>query len=255
MLNISKALEMIHDNLRPNSYKLKEYVIKDGKRHPFALICPGGAYEVVCSFQEGTPYAKELNKKGISAFVLYYSCRNKARYPAPQLALKRALEEILSSADRYNISPDDFSVWGSSAGGHLCASFMAYKDELAPELPYPKALVLAYPVITMGEYTHAQSRGNLLGDTAAPDMVEKLSIENADLNSFPPAFVWCGDADKSVNPKNSEMLVKRLEDAGIAVDYRCYPGVEHGAGVGEGTACEGWIDAAVDFWKKQSEKK
>lgn len=32
----------------------------DGKRHPFAVICSGGAYFMVCSYIEGVPVAKKL---------------------------------------------------------------------------------------------------------------------------------------------------------------------------------------------------
>ena len=37
------------------------------------------------------------------------------------------------------------------------------------------------------------------------------------------------------------------------VTYRCevYPGVDHGVGPGTGTAAEGWIARAVEFWRAQ----
>lgn len=59
-----------------NHYKLDAYVLRDGKKHPFALICPGGAYMLVSEENEGHTFAVELNRRGISAFVLHYRCRS-----------------------------------------------------------------------------------------------------------------------------------------------------------------------------------
>lgn len=80
-----------------NHYKLDAYVLRDGKKHPFALICPGGAYMLVSEENEGHTFAAELNRRGISAFVLHYRCRRKGRYPAPQQDVARALHEILGA--------------------------------------------------------------------------------------------------------------------------------------------------------------
>ena len=62
-----------------NHYKLDAYVLRDGKKHPFALICPGGAYMLVSEENEGHTFAAELNRRGISAFVLHYRCRRNRR--------------------------------------------------------------------------------------------------------------------------------------------------------------------------------
>ena len=65
--------------LSKNEYRLvDDYVLRDGKKHPFALLVPGGGYSMVCSFIEGVPFAKKLNAMGISAFILYYHVRKKA---------------------------------------------------------------------------------------------------------------------------------------------------------------------------------
>lgn len=59
-------------------YYIEQYVINDGQKHPVAVICPGGGYHWVCSFSEGMPYAKKLNRMGYSAFV-YITTAGKAR--------------------------------------------------------------------------------------------------------------------------------------------------------------------------------
>lgn len=238
------------DVTRENVYELREYVIRDGKRHPFALIIPGGGYEIVANFVEGHPFAAELNRLGYSAFVLYY--RIKTRYPAPQEDVARALRDILSRADELGVEREGWSLWGSSAGGHLAASF-ATDNMGSPKygLPRPGTLVLVYPVITMGEMTHEGSRINLLGADASEEAIEFASVERHITPNYPPTFVWCGLADDVVPPCNSEWLAAELERNGVPYRFNTYPGVGHGTGLGRGLACDGWFEDAVKFWEEQ----
>ena len=107
-----------------NRYKLDDrFVIRDGKKHPFAILVPGGGYSLVCSFIEGVPIARKLNQQGISAFIVYYRVKKKAAFPAPMDDLATAVKEIFSKAKEYNLDTENYSVWGASAGGHLTASF------------------------------------------------------------------------------------------------------------------------------------
>ena len=70
--------QTLRDVYRPNRYALDtRFVLRDGGTHPFAVICPGGAYQVVCSYIEGTPIARRLNELGISAFIVYYRVRKR----------------------------------------------------------------------------------------------------------------------------------------------------------------------------------
>ena len=246
------AIQAARDFWRINGYGLKEYVIRDGKRHPFALICPGGGYSMVCSFQEGLPYARKLNEKGYSAFVLYYHCKKKARHPGPLEDLARALRDILSREEELNLETEGYSVWGSSAGGHLAAAFGTEALGYARYgLPRPGALVLCYPVVTMGAKTHPGSRTNLLGENPTEEQIAQTSVERQITAAYPPAFVWCGEADRTVDPENSRMLAEALAEKGVPHRFIEYPGVDHGVGLGRGLACESWLEEAVAFWEQQ----
>ena len=154
------------------------FLLKDGAKHPLAVIVPGGGYGAVCSFIEGVPFAKKLNEKGISAVIVYYRVKKKALYPAPQDDLAEAVREILGKADEWNLDTENYSVWGSSAGAHLAGSFgtlnMGYSKY---GLPKPGALVLCYPVIsTDPAITHMGTHDwllyardyNVVGPGAAP---------------------------------------------------------------------------------------
>ena len=237
-----------------NACKLDDtYVLRDGKKHPFALVCPGGGYAMVCSFIEGKPIAKLLNEKGISVFILYYRVKKKALYPAPMDDLARAVKEIHDRAAEYNVDTTNYSIWGGSAGGHLTASFgtdnMGYQKY---HLPKPGALVLSYPVISMSKkLTHMGSHDCLLGKDADEKKEWFASVEQHVTADYPPTYIWCGDADDVVSPENTKYMVKALKETGIPVEYDIFPGVGHGIGPGTGTSAQGWVDKAVEFWFRQ----
>ena len=116
--------------------------------------------------------------------------------------------------------------------------------------PKPSALILIYPVITMGEQTHAGSRDNLLGRDADPALIEKLSVERHITADYPPTFIWNGAADELVDPVNSRMMEAALEQAGVPHKAEEFAGIGHGVGLAEGTNAEVWFDHAVSFWEE-----
>lgn len=79
---------------------------------------------MVCSFVEGMPIAKALNKCGYHAVVAYYRTKKKARFPNHHEDLKRAITDAFSHAEDWNLETDGWSLWGSSAGGHLAAALL-----------------------------------------------------------------------------------------------------------------------------------
>lgn len=247
---LSQIQEFLDTN-RNNVYRLKPYLVRDGKTHPVAIVIPGGGYRRICNFSEGYPYAKKLNAMGCHAFVLYYHVREYAHYPAPQKDLVRAVKEIMAHADQWKLDMDGYSVWGSSAGGHLAASFgteaMGYTQY---GLPKPGALVLTYPVVTMGEKTHEGSRNFLIGREPDEETVRLTSVEKQVTPAYPPTFLWWGAEDDCVDPANSRMLKDALEEKHIPSLCTQYPATGHGVGIGEGLPCEGWFEKAVQFWEE-----
>lgn len=237
------------DTNRKNQYALKPYLVRDGQVHPVAIICPGGGYRRICSFIEGHPYAKALNRMGYHAVVVYYRVREQALFPAPQDDLARAVREVLAHAQDWKMDAEGYSLWGSSAGGHLAGSFgtesMGYKHY---GLPKPGAIILSYPVVSMGEKAHPGSRNFLLGPHPTQDQIQKTSLECQLTPAYPPTFLWWGDQDDCVDPDNSRMLQKALEENHIPCRCREYANVNHGVGIGKGLPCEGWFEDAVAFW-------
>lgn len=243
---------VIRDVNHPNEFMLLPFPVQDGKKHKVAIICPGGGYDMICGYVEGDPYAERLNEMGISAVVVYYRCKELARFPGPQNDLAQAVREVFAHAEEWDLDMEGYSVWGSSAGGHLAGTFgteaIGYRHY---DLPKPGAMVLVYPVVTMEEHTHEGCRDKLLGEAPAPELCRLTSIERQITSDYPPTYLWCGSADTCVDPENSRMLARALEQAGVPCRFREYPGIEHGAGLGLGTCCQPWFEEAVRFWMEQ----
>ncbi len=232
-------------------YALEYYPAPGGGKSHFAVICPGGAYALCASEIEGVPYAKELNRLGYTAFVLRYHHGLHAASPKPIDDLARALRTILKSADKYNVYKEGYSVWGSSAGGHLAGCFgTELNGWMHYRLPRPAAVVLAYPVITMGDGAHERSRKLFLGPHPTSESVNRWSVEQHIGSNYPATFIWNSDADETVRPDNSRIMATALKKAGVPYEYTCFENVPHGVGVGTGYECEGWIRKAAAFWGK-----
>jgi len=191
---------------------------------PFAVIAPGGGFAYVASVHEGFPYAVEINKRGLNAFVLKYRAGQGGRIATEDLAA--ALTYIFRNAGELGVTTADYSLWGSSAGGRMAASIGSYGAArfAGATLPRPSAVVLLY--------------------TGHSDLAA----------SEPPTFVAVGETDGIARPAVMERRVAALRRAGTDVEYHKYPGVGHGFGLGVGTTAEGWIDHAVRLWAKHMDQ-
>lgn len=211
------------------------------------LICAGGAYGDVCLLSEGFPIARRLNRLGISAFVLRYRC---GRMPVPTDDLARAVEFIAENAELFGVDMGKLALMGFSAGAHLAASYAA-GIVCAPT--HPAYLMLAYPVVTMGEYAHAGSRENILGGDFSAESAERWSVERHVGTDFPPCYIWQCRDDDMVSSRNSLLLYGALQNAGVPSRLELVSGSAHGWGLADGTSAHGWLDRALDFWQSLDE--
>ncbi len=225
-------------------------------KRPLVVICPGGGY-CFTSEREAEMFALRWNSYGYQAIVLWYSYRP-AIYPAALLELARTVKLVREHADEWDVDPDQIFVQGSSAGGHLAASygmfwkrdFVAKALQADPEQLRPNGMILNYPVITSGEFAHRESFENLLGDRY-DELVEEMSLENQVSEDTPPAFLWHTNQDGLVPAENSLLLALAMRRAGRPVELHMYMKGNHGLGLASELTMDpekGAIEPSCQSW-------
>ena len=108
--------------------------------------------------------------------------------------------------------------------------------------------VLCYPVISLGEFAHAGSRRQLLGENPAPELVTALSNELQVTAETPPTFIWHTGEDKTVPVENALMFAVALRKAGVPFSLHIYEKGGHGMGLGNAKRpSPPWADECL-YW-------
>jgi dipeptidyl aminopeptidase/acylaminoacyl peptidase len=101
----------------------------------------------------------------------------------------------------------------------------------------------------MGQFTHAGSKKNLLGDEPTPELVNDLSNELRVTKETPPCFVWHTWEDQGVLVENSLLFADALRKSGVPFDLHVYEKGAHGMGLGKPEARHPWAQDCI-FWLK-----
>ncbi len=223
------------------------------------LVLPGGGYGNLAE-HEGTGYAEFFAAHGITAYVLKYRLgSNGYRHPIMLHDAARALRLVRAFARRDGLDPSRIGIIGSSAGGHLASTLLTHfdagksgaSDPVERESSRPDLGVLCYPVISFGEFAHAGSRRNLLGDNPPAELVRSLSNETQVTADTPPTFLWHTVADKGVPVENSMLFAAALRRAGVPFSLHIYETGAHGLGLGRpDRPAPPWGDQLL-YWFKE----
>lgn len=271
-MNVEAAYEKAgadHGKYQPRlfgyMYSDSEELKMSGKR-PAVIICPGGAYQFK-SDREAEPVAMRFLAAGMQAFVLQYSAAP-SRYPCAVLELATSVAMVREHAREWGIDPEKIFICGFSAGGHLCASLgTLWKNEIFTQvfgtenLNYkPSGMILCYPVITMGEFTHKESRANLTGTDGSTELSEKLSLEKQVTADTLPTFIWHTQEDNAVPVENTLLFTCALRKYRVPFELHIYEKGGHGLSLCDETTAgnqdqivpdnAGWIDHAVRWLKR-----
>ncbi len=205
------------------------------------IVCPGGGYSHLSDTKEGSDVAPWLNSLGITAFVLKYRLGMTYHQPNQLLDAARAVRYVRTNAAKWDVDPDKIGILGFSAGGHLASTLGTQFDRgkanavdpLDRVSSRPDLMVLIYPVITMGEFTHAGSKRNLLGEDPSSDLVKKYSNELHVSADTPPTFLVHTMTDAAVPVENSLMFVEALRRNKVPVEFHLYEKGPHGFGLAQ----------------------
>lgn len=150
------------------------------------IVNPGGGYQILASDHEGLQAARELNRHGITAFVLRYRLKPDYQPAVALLDGQRAIRHVRTHAKNYGVDPRRIGMLGFSAGGHLTAAVGTAKSEydLRSDDPVervssrPDFLVPIYPAISKTLFPKARQENETWG-----------SLEKQVTKDTPPTFL------------------------------------------------------------------
>lgn len=225
---------------------MMSYIHEDDEIHPAMIIVPGGAYRNASPSEAHLP-AETFYRFGYNVFVLAYTV-NLLDTPLkmqPLQDISRAVRMIRSRSALYSVDSEKVAVCGFSAGGHLAASLCVHcrdvadpDDELSRWSNRPDAAILAYPVITSGEYTHQDSMRALLGEDPGTEALEYMSLEKHVKQDTPPCFIWQTVTDGTVPVENSYLFAQACREKGVPFAHHVFSEGVHGLSV----ATEQWLE-------------
>lgn len=254
-------------------YRHEENVPSVGPRRAI-IVCPGGGY-IGLSGREDEIVALQYAAAGFQAFVLHYGVGRNAANHVPLLQACHAIRYLREHAAELYIRPDRIFITGFSAGGHLSASAgTMYRHPVVQEsflkqygddrtlLARPDGMILCYPLITTGPYSHRASIITLCGGAEpTPEQELDYSPDRHVSDETPPAFLWHTADDGAVPVQNSLLFAAALAEHRIPFEAHIYPHGVHGLSLCDTrTWCENpdflapdvapWIHLAIRWAQK-----
>jgi acetyl esterase/lipase len=173
----------------------------------------------------------------------------------PLLDAQRAIRATRAHASEWGLAPACIGIMGFSAGGHLASTAGTHFQEGDPQAQdlvervscRPDFVLLVYPVITMGDLTHAGSRTNLLGKEPTPELVELFSNEKQVTDRTPPTFLAHARDDQPVPPDNSRAFYAALQAHKVPCEYLELPSGGHGLNGYQGPMWDAWQTRSLEW--------
>lgn len=243
-----------HRDLRYGDHKerntLDLFVPKSDKPLPLIIWVHGGGWSA--GSKDGNNPALRFLESGYAVAAINYRLSQHAVFPAQIHDCKDAVRFLRAGAKAYNLNPDRFGAWGSSAGGHLVAllgTSGGVKELARPDGPHKDVSDAVQCVVDFYGPTDltkmaAQSGANSKIDHDGPKSPESRLIggpvqENKEKaakanpltfvdKADPPVLILHGDADPLVPLGQSELLADALKKAGVACELVVIKGGGHG---------------------------
>ena len=191
------------------------------------IVCPGGGYSIVSSYNEGLYAADWFLSKGITVCVVKYRLPN-FNQTVPYADVANAFRYCRANSESWGVK--QIGVMGFSAGGHLAATASTL---WADAVTRPDFSILIYPVITLTPgTTHHGTHKNLLGEKKMilEKYTDRYSLEKQVCRHTPPTFLALSSDDVTVPVENSLLYYNKLVDAEVPVEMHIWPTGGHGWG-------------------------
>lgn len=258
---INETVNLVNSSATVSTFVPDRRFDNDGNEilRPAVLICAGGAYSYR-SEREGELSAFRFMSYGCAAFVINYTC--KAKFPLALTEVMKAMKYIKSNKEKYGIN-DKVFICGFSAGGHLALSLGVHYNnaeilrqaDVSENDARPYGMILGYPVVTTGKYTHPETAENITGGDT--NFTEITSLENHVSEKTPKTFIWATRDDNTVPVQNTLMLINALTEYNIPYSCHIFSSGAHGLALSDFSTsnnpyqkneeCKCWFDMAFEW--------
>jgi acetyl esterase/lipase len=226
--------------------KLDLYLPKAKEKTPLIIRIHGGAWLAGSKESEGP---QDYLSNGFAVASINYRLSRHAIFPAQIQDCKAAVRYLRANAQKYNLDPNHFGVWGPSAGGHLAAMLGTTSDinkfDVGENLSVSSSVqaVVDYfgptDFLQMDEHrlpngmihNAADSPESQLVGGSIQDNHEKVAKANPITyvtKDDPPFLIIHGDKDPLVPHHQSELLEAALKKASVPVSFYTVKGGGHG---------------------------
>ncbi|MCW3094374.1 MAG: alpha/beta hydrolase [Ferruginibacter sp.] len=225
------------------------------------VICPGGGYGILAFDKEGTRIAEEMNKWGVTAFVLKYRLPEDStmmdKSIGPLQDAQQAIRLVRKNAKEWGVNKNQIGIMGFSAGGHLAATatthftFKADASDSDTTSLRPDFSILCYPVISFDStITHKGSRNNLIGSKATKEKTDFFSNELQVTKNTPPTFLVHAGDDGTVPVENSIRFYQACIKNKVPAEMHLYPKGGHGFGMNNTTTDDNWMERLKNWMNR-----
>lgn len=208
------------------------------------IVNPGGGYSVLAADHEGLQVARELNRHGITAFVLRYRLKPVYTTNDALADAQRAIRFVRAHARELNIDPQRIGMMGFSAGGHLASNAATTFDDGNPKSGDPVDHVSSRPDFTAMIYPAIS--GELFDEPRDyPSTNERVT------DKTPPAFLAHTHQD-GLSPNHSIYFYQELLKRKIPAELHIFGYGPHGTGLAPGDPDLGSWPKLLANWLRRS---
>lgn len=213
------------------------------------IICPGGAYRVEASENEGSLMAEWLVENGITGILLKYRLPN-GHPDIPLKDAKETLRLVRKNALKWGINPDKIGISGYSAGGHLASLLLTQFDKSSR----PDFGVLCYPLISL-ESSNENFKGLrkifLGAQSEDVNAIQQYSSNLQVRTDTPSTILFHSDDDPAISSENSILFYQALKKNQVKSSLHIFPEGGHGWGFTNDFIYHEELKTLILDWLKQ----